>query len=123
MFKSVAFFVGVVIVIVAAYQVYTVIKGYRAATGTPWQRFLAAFSDSLTILWARLVAFASALFAFGVNFLPTLDPTTTVGQALQGVLKPEYTPYYMLVMAVLFELFRRRRGSADRITPPVQVQP
>jgi hypothetical protein len=102
-------------------QAYRIVVGYRKATGTPWQRFLAAFSHSHTIFVARLGAFVAAGLAFLQSWLPTLDPATPVGAAVTSILKPEYTPYYLLGFSLLVEYMRRRAGSVDPILPPPQA--
>jgi hypothetical protein len=86
---------------------YSVIAQYRAATGTNWQRLSAAFKGSATILWARVVALAGA----GAGVIGgTADWFGAPGikDAIQGFLKPEYVPFYILLIAVVTELARRR---------------
>lgn len=122
-YLSIALLVAVFLLGLFAVQLWRIVQGYRKATGTPWQRFLAAFSDSATILWARILAFGSGAISFGISFLPALDPTSSIGTALQTVLQPKYVPWYTLAIAVIFEIVRRRPGSIDPITPPAQDKP
>lgn len=122
MWYAFAVLFALALVVLLAVQVHRVYVGYQKATGTKWQRFLSAFSDSLTILWARLLTIVGAVSAFVVNFLPALDPSTTLGQSVQAVLKPEYVPFYALGIGILFEVMRRRPGSVDPILPPTQAK-
>ena len=103
---------------VAALQIGRIVAAYRVATGTPWQRFLAAFSHSQTVLLARLGAFASAILVFGIDFLPDMDPTNPIGEKISALIPPQYAPYYFLVFSLLVEVVRKRPGSLDPITPP-----
>jgi hypothetical protein len=99
-------------------QLLHIISAYKVATGTPWQRFLAAFSHSETVLLARVGAFVSAAIAVGIDMLPTLDPDSSVGQKIAAIIPPQYAPVYMMIFALLIEMVRRRRSSIDPITPP-----
>lgn len=116
-FAAVAIFVFLLLL---AVQVYRIIVGYRRATGTRWQRFLAAFSHSHTIFVARLGSFVAAGLAALQSWLPTLDPTTPIGAAMSAILAPAYTPYYLFAFAVLVEVMRRQQSSVDPILPPPQ---
>lgn len=110
-----------VLLALSAIQVQRIITGYRAATGTPWQRFLSAFSHSQTVLLARFGTFASALLVFGINFLPYMDPADPFGQQLQKLIPPQYAPVYMLLFSLAVEYVRKRPGSTDPIVPPQVV--
>jgi hypothetical protein len=91
----------------AAVIAYSVIAQYRAATGTTWQRLAVAFKGSATILWARVVAFAGAgagVLGGTADWLGAPD----IKDAIQGFLNPEYVPFYILLIAVVTELARRR---------------
>jgi hypothetical protein len=46
-----------------AYFVYTTWSGYKAATGTVWQRLLASSRDSATMLWSKFCLALSAVVA------------------------------------------------------------
>lgn len=101
-----------------ALQLHTIIANYKIETGTPWQRFLAAFSHSETILVARVGAFLAAAYAWITSMLPTFDPSSEVGSKLVALIPPQHVPYYMFGFALLIEWVRRRASSIDRITPP-----
>ena len=104
-----------------AIQVYRVVVGYRAATGTRWQKFLAAFSHSHTVFVARLGTIGAAMVAFTQTLLPLLDPGTQVGAAVQQLLDPKYVPFYFLGFSLLVEYMRKRQSSIDPILPPPQA--
>ena len=72
-----------------------------------WETLKAAFRHSLTILWARLLALGGLLLAFGQSLLA--DPS--VDDAVRSLLKPDYIPYYMIAIALITELCRRRTAA------------
>lgn len=112
---------AVVLVALITMQIYRVVIGYRKATGTPWQRFLAAFSYSHTILLSRLVAFGAAILAFIQSALPLLDPGTQAGLAVAAIFPPQYAPVYIAVLMLIVEWVRKRGSSVDPILPPPQA--
>ncbi len=71
------------------------------------QRIKACFRYSLTILWARIVALTGLLLAFSD---PLLDLFSAPGvkDQVQAILDPKYVPFYVIVIAVVTELARRR---------------
>lgn len=99
-------------------QLHRIIVAYRASTGTPWQKFLAAFSHSQTILLARVASFIAASVAWAVNLLPTLDPTSTIGSKIIELLPAQHATLYGLGFAVTVEVVRRLPGSVDPIAAP-----
>ena len=74
-----------------------------------WDRMKAAFSHSLTILWARVVALAGLLLASGQALI--VDPN--VNDAIRALLKPQYIPYYVIGIGLITELCRRRTAPKD----------
>lgn len=118
MWYVIAVILGLLLIALAVLQLIHIYRAYQGSTGTTKQKFLAAFKHSATILLARATAFGAAAVAWLVNFFPSLDPTSGLGQAIAAVLKPAYTPFYALGFALLFEVVRRRPGSVDPITPP-----
>mgnify|MGYP001556154219 CR=1 FL=1 len=74
-----------------------------------WDRLKAAFKHSLTILWARAVALAGLLLASGQALIG--DPN--VNDAMHALLKPQYVPYYVIVIGLITELCRRRTVAKD----------
>ena len=73
-----------------------------------WTRIKAWFRNSLTILWARVVALAGLLLAAGQSVLA--DPN--VNSAVQQALQPKYIPYYVIAIGLVTELARRRTAKA-----------
>jgi hypothetical protein len=69
-----------------------------------WDKAKTWFRHSLTILWARGVAFVGVLLAVGETLLQ--DPN--VAAAIQAALQPKYVPYYVIAIGVITELARRR---------------
>lgn len=74
-----------------------------------WDKLKAAFKHSLTILWARLVAFAGLLLASGQALIG--DPN--INDAIHAALKPDYIPYYVIAIGLITELCRRRTAAKD----------
>jgi lysozyme family protein len=65
------------------------------------------FKNSVTILWARIVALAGLLLAAGESLLN--DPNVT--GAIQAALQPKYIPYYVIAIGLVTELARRRTAG------------
>lgn len=75
-----------------------------------WDEMKAWFMHSLTILWARVIAFVGALLVAGEALLQ--DPNVTA--AIQAALQPKFVPYYVIAIGLVTELARRRTaGKAD----------
>ena len=110
-----------VLLALLAIQLMHIVQAYQRSTGTPWQRFLAAFGDSQTILLARVAQFAAGFSVLFVNFLPDLDPSNPIGQYFRSLLPPQYSTYYALAFALLVELVRRAPGSVDPVGVPPQA--
>jgi hypothetical protein len=69
-----------------------------------WDKTKAWFKHSLTILWARVLAFSGLLLVAA----DTLIADQNVIGAIQSVLQPKYVPYFVVVIGILTELARRR---------------
>ncbi len=65
------------------------------------------FKHSVTILWARLLAFAGLALA-SVQTLAA-DPNTS--GAIQQLLKPQYIPWYVIGIGLITEFCRRRTAK------------
>ena len=72
-----------------------------------WDKIKAWFKNSMTILWARVVALAGIVLAF----LPTLTADPTIGAAVQAALQPRFVVYYLIAIGVITEIARRRTVS------------
>ena len=72
-----------------------------------WDKTMAWFKHSMTILWARIVALAGALMAAGMNLLDD----QSVRDAVQAALQPRYIPYYVIAIGLITELARRRTAG------------
>ena len=103
------------------WQVFHVVQVYSRSIGTTKQKFLAAFSDSLTILWARIVAFGGALLTFATTALPMLDPASSTGATVSALFNADTLKYWLAgltVIGLVTEVFRRSPRSVDPIIPP-----
>jgi hypothetical protein len=69
-----------------------------------WDKIKTWFKHSLTILWARAVAFAGILLAAVQALLA--DPNVT--GAIQAALQPKFIPYYVIAIGLITEIVRRR---------------
>jgi hypothetical protein len=74
-----------------------------------WTKIKAWFKNSVTILWARVVALGGLLLAAGQSVLA--DPN--VNSAVQQALQQKYIPYYVIAIGLVTELARRRTAEAD----------
>ena len=74
-----------------------------------WDKIKAAFKHSLTILWTRAVAAAGFLLAAGQSLIG--DPN--VNDAIHGLLKSEYIPYYVIAIGLVTELCHRRTAGTE----------
>ena len=75
-----------------------------------WDKVSSWFSNSITILWARLQVLAG-IAAASVLTLAS-DPNVT--GALQAALQPKFIPYYVIVIGLITEIARRRTvGRAE----------
>lgn len=73
-----------------------------------WTTIKASFRNSMTILWARVVALAGLLLAAAQSL--AADPN--VSGAMQQVLQPKFVPYYVLAIGLVTELARRRTAGS-----------
>jgi hypothetical protein len=72
-----------------------------------WDKIKAWFRHSVTILWARAVAFAGVVLVMGQSVLG--DPN--VSAAVQAILQPKLIPYYVIAIGIVTELARRRTAG------------
>ena len=96
--------------ILLAALVYVVIdffSSYRAAAGTLWQRLLATSRESATILWQRFTI-ALAGFADALVWLADLLNAPGVAEPIKSVLQPQYVAVFVVTVAIVGELARRR---------------
>src|SRR5215470_263606 len=89
------------------YVVIDFIRSFRAAAGTLWQRLLATGRESATILWQRFTI-ALASLADAVVWLAELLNAPGVAEPIKSVLQPQYVAAFMVAVAVIGELARRR---------------
>lgn len=106
--------INVVLIGLVGFYAYEFYRGYRAATGTLWERLVAGAKGSATILWARFVQVVAALTTWLVSASDLLN-APSVGQAIQTYLKPEYVAAAFVLIAVISEVARRRGGSSGPV--------
>ena len=106
----------VIVIGIVAYRIYTKAK---VASGTPWQRFMAVFKYSGTILWSRIVTFFGVLAGLAANAADWFGGSPQIQAAVHDVFDPKYVPWYLVGVALVTEYLRRRPVPAN--TPPVNV--
>jgi hypothetical protein len=74
-----------------------------------WTKIKAWFKNSITILWARVVALGGVLLALGQSLVA--DPN--VNGAVQQALQPKFIPYYVIAIGLITEIARRRTAKAN----------
>jgi len=102
-----SFVIPAIFLAIFAYYGVTMFLGYRAATGTTWQRLLSAGKDSATKLWAKLVGIVATILGFvssGADYLNAPQ----VSAAIQQYAKPQWVAGIMLAVMVITELARNR---------------
>ena len=108
------YIVGALFFVLAALIIFGFVRKYRAATGTVKERFMAAFSDSGTIVIQRFLAFCGSIIG-GLAWLAEVLNAPGVAQAIQAYLKPEYVAVAMIALAIITEMVRRRGSSLDPV--------
>jgi hypothetical protein len=76
-----------------------------------WERIKAWFKRSATILWARIVGLGGLVFA-ALEAMGGLFELPGIKENIQLILNPRYVPYYIIVIALVTELARRRTLSS-----------
>lgn len=105
-------FIVLVALGIVAYIVIAAIYKYRTTPGTS---ILTAFHDSLTILWARVLALSGSLVALaasGADFFG--DPS--LSDAIKSAINPIYVPWFVVAIAIITEL-ARRHGMPPKDNP------
>lgn len=69
-----------------------------------WDKIKAWFKNSLTVLWARTVAFGGAL----IGLVEAVSADPAVNDAMHTALQPKFIPYYVIAIGLITELAHRR---------------
>ena len=69
-----------------------------------WGKIWAWCKHSATIVWSRVVAATSIVLGL-LNYFVSND---SVHQALQNLMQPKFLPWYLLGVALITEVARRR---------------
>lgn len=77
-----------------------------------WERIKAWFKHSATILWARIVGLGGFVFA-ALDATANLFELPGIRENIQLLLDPKYVPYYIIAIALVTELARRRTLTKD----------
>ncbi len=92
---------------VLVYAGYIVVSNYRAATGSTWQRVLAASKNSATVLWSYFVMVGSTLMGWSVNAADALN-LPDVRNFIQAHLTPEMFATTLFVIGLVTVAARMR---------------
>lgn len=95
------------LLVLAAYVSYVVVSSYLSTSGTWWERLLAASQNSATILWSKfvmLIGFATA----GMDSVADLLGMPEVKDVIQSAMKPQYVALFVVVVAAVTILARKR---------------
>lgn len=103
--------ISMVTVALVTFIVYDFVMEFKAATGTTWERLLAAGKQTETILWARFVALVGCLTQLLVQGADWLN-APGVADSIRTVMKPEYVAVYIVAIAFVTE-FARRHNATD----------
>ncbi|CUA90587.1 hypothetical protein Ga0061061_11412 [Chelatococcus sambhunathii] len=76
------------------------------------ERIKAWFKHSATILWARIVGLGGLVFA-ALEATADLFELPGIRENTQLLLDPRYVPYYIIAIALVTELARRRTLKKD----------
>ena len=112
---------SIALIALLIWQATHVVAVYKRSVGTTRQKFMAAFSDSVTILWARFVAFGGAVITFVTTALPLLDPSSSTGQTISSLFNADTLKYWLAgitIVGLITEVCRRAGASVDPIIPP-----
>jgi hypothetical protein len=77
-----------------------------------WERIKAWFKHSATILWARIVGLGGFVLA-ALDATANLFELPGIRENIQLLLDPKYVPYYIIAIALMTELARRRTLKKD----------
>jgi hypothetical protein len=97
----------IIVLAVPAYMLFAVVRGYMSASGSTFERLVAAFRGSASIFWARINALSvTAIGAAGE--LATFAGAPGVKEAIEPWLAPQYMLGYLLFVLIGAEIARRR---------------
>lgn len=96
---------------IAAWIIFTFIRDYAAATGSTWERLLAAGKDSATKLWARFTMLLASLSG-GLIYLADYLNQPQLDGPIKTILSPNVVPFYLVAVAVITIWARNRTKPA-----------
>lgn len=100
-------FLNLALLAAFAYVAWDFYADYRDAVGSTWQRLLAAGKTTATILWSRFTILVTAL-SNSLVWLAGLLGAPGVEDAIKAALQPVYVAGFVVVIAIITELARRR---------------
>jgi hypothetical protein len=95
---------------ITAYFVFDVVRAYRAAIGTLWQRCAAAAKGAAASLWTGFTV-AVTLLINALAQLANFVNAPSVASALTTYGKPSVVAAVMIASAVILEYAKRTKGA------------
>lgn len=93
---------------IAAYFIYNIYRLYRDATGTVWQRFLAAGRESATMLWSKFIIILAGIVA-NLDYMADLIGQPGMKEYIDQLAgNPRTVAIVMLVISVVTMTARAR---------------
>jgi hypothetical protein len=99
-------FVDIVMILVAAYFLYDLVRAYKLAIGNALQRCVAATKAAAASLWTGFTVLVT-LIANAVAQLADFLNAPTVATAIQTYMSPKIVAEIMVGIAIINELRRR----------------
>jgi hypothetical protein len=99
--------VTLIVLAIVGYVVVDFVREWRKAEGSLWDRLVAAGKGSATILWARFTIIVGALADLLVEVADWLN-APGVADGIKMVLQPEYVGAFIVAVALISEVARRR---------------
>lgn len=97
------------------WSAWTIWTGYAAATGTPWERFFAAFRGWTTLLWSHVVMIGGAVLSLLMQ-MGDLAGMPEIKTLLARYLTPEVAGVLVLVIPAVVIWLRTRTFGWEK--PP-----
>jgi hypothetical protein len=104
-------FVDILVIGVASYFLFDLIRSYKSAAGNFWQRTLGAAKGAAGSLWTGFTV-GVTLVAQGVAHIATLVNAPSVATAITTYLEPKVVAGIMVATALIIEIANRHKPSA-----------
>lgn len=103
----ISWLITIAIALTLAWLVYHVIKRFREAEGSVWERFLAGFKDSATILVAGATYVGGAVINLIGNAADALN-SPEIAEVVRTQIPADYAGYGLMCLALVVFIARLR---------------